>query len=107
MHCQHFQKKLTDKQVALARCSQTKTTQSCVQHKKGKTQCSSKISVTIQVPPPPPPPPQPCWEAVREDAKDTAEKRKKGKDSSNEMGNDMEAKLEEMFQDLKKQIERE
>ena len=46
----------------------------------------------------------PCWAAVREDAKDTSEMEERGKDSSNEMGNDLEVKLEEVFQDLKSKL---
>ena len=45
-----------------------------------------------------------CWAAVREDAKDTSEIEERGKDSSNEMGNDLEVKLEEVFQDLKSKL---
>ena len=47
----------------------------------------------------------PCWAVVREDAKDTSEMETRGKDSSNEeIGNDLEVKLEEVFQDLKSKL---
>ena len=50
MHCQHFQKKLTDKQVALARCSKRKPLSLVSNTRRKKTQCPSKLSITIQVP---------------------------------------------------------
>ena len=47
----------------------------------------------------------PCWAVVREDAKDTSEMETRGKHSSNEeIGNDLEVKLEEVFQDLKSKL---
>ena len=48
LHCQHFKKKLTDKQVA--KCTKQKEKTFVLDLRKKKTQCPSKLCITIQIP---------------------------------------------------------
>lgn len=49
LHCQHYKKKLTDKQVAKRGKPKSKTFVSELRNK--KTQCPSKMYITVQIPP--------------------------------------------------------
>ena len=50
MHCQHFQKKLTEKQVAQASRSKRKALSLISNTRKKKTQCPSKLLITVKIP---------------------------------------------------------
>lgn len=50
MHCQHFRKKLTSKQLAQSSCSRKKSVSLVSDTRNKKTQCASKLFITVQIP---------------------------------------------------------
>ena len=51
MHCQHFKKKLTSKQLAQSSSSKRKSVSLVSDIRNKKTKCASKLLITVQIPP--------------------------------------------------------